>query len=277
MPNIAYWHPQVVHFVVALLFIGVLLRLASLAGRWTFTGPAAATLILLGTAAAVVAVKSGTDAHGPVERIPGARSAVTEHEDAGEWTRDIFLVVAALEIAALAVGARPVRRWVLAASGVLGLAGLAAVYRTAEFGGALVYKYAGGVGTRYGDSTDVQRLLLAGLYQQAMQDRAAKRPEAAAQTLAELAQRFPGDPAVQLLRAESQVLDLKDGKAALATLGQVGVPPDNPLLRSRYGFIKADAYVAAGFTDSARSTLEALSQAFPNNQRIKQRLEQLKP
>ncbi len=277
MPNIAYWHPQVVHFVVALLCVGVLLRLASLAGRWTFTGPAAATLILLGAAAAAVAVKSGTDAHGPVERIPGARTAVTDHEELGERTRNIFLVVGALEIAALALGTRSARRWVLVASGVLGLGGLAVLYQAAEHGGELVYKYAGGVGTRYGDSTDVRRLLLAGLYQQAMQHRTAKQPEAAAQTLAELAQRFPGDPAVQLLRAESQVLDLKDGKAALATLAQVSVPADNAALRTRLGYIEADAYLAAGFADSARSTLEALSQAFPNNQRIKQRLEQLKP
>ncbi len=276
MPNIAYWHPQVVHFVVALLMVGVLLRLVSLAGRWSFTGPAAATLILLGTAAAVVAVKSGTDAHGPVERIPGARNAVTEHEELGERTRNIFLVVVALEIAALALGTRPARRWVLVASGLVGLGGLAVLYEAAEHGGELVYKYAGGVGTRYKDSTDVQRLLVAGFYQQAMQDRAAKRPEAAAQSLTELAQRFPGDPAIQLLRAESQVLDLRDGKAALATLAQLSVSPDNAPLRTRYGYIKADAYLAAGFPDSARATLEALSQTFPNNPRIKQRMEQLK-
>jgi uncharacterized membrane protein len=275
MPNIAYFHPQIVHFVVALLFVGVLLRLASLANKWAFTGPAAATLLLLGTAAAVAAVRSGSDAHGPVERIPGARSAVTEHEDAGEWARDVFLVVAALEIAALALGTRPVRRWVLAASGVVGLVGLGTVYRASELGGQLVYKYAGGVGTRYGDSTDVQRLLLAGLYQQAMQERAAKRPEAAAQTLELMTQRFPGDPNVQLLHAESQLLDLKDAKAALTTLAQITVPQDNRALTSRMAFLKADAYAAAGFKDSARVTLETLSQAFPNNPRIKQRLQQL--
>jgi uncharacterized membrane protein len=275
MPNIAYFHPQIVHFVVALLFLGVLLRLVSLANKWAFTGPAAATLILLGTAAAVLAAKSGTDAHGPVERIPGARNAVTEHEDAGEWARDVFLAVAALEIAGLALGTRPARRWVLAASGVVGLAGLTVVYRASELGGQLVYKYAGGVGTRYGDSTDVQRLLLAGLYQQAMQDRAAKRPDAAAQTVELINQRFPGDPNAQLLRAESQVLDLKDGKAALATLAQITVPPDNRVLGTRMAMLKADAYLAAGFKDSARVTLEALSRAFPNNPRIKQRLQQL--
>lgn len=277
LPNIASWHPQVVHFVVALLFVGVLLRLVALTGQWTFTGPAAATLIFLGTAAAVVAVKSGTDAHGPVERIPGARDAVVEHEELGERTRNLFLLVAALEIAALALGTRPARRWVLGASGVVGLGGLLVLTEAAEHGGELVYKYAGNVGLRYGDSTDVQRLLLAGLYQQAMQDRAAKRPEAAAQSLEQLALRFPSDPAIQLLRAESQVLDLKDGKAALTALAGVSVPPDNPQLRTRYGLIQADAFVAAGFPDSARTTLEALSEAFPTNQRIKQRLEQLKP
>lgn len=276
MPNIAYFHPQIVHFVVALLFIGVLLRLFSLANRWAFTGPAAATLIFIGTAAAALAVHSGLDAHGPVERIPGARAAVTEHEEAGNWARNVFFVVAALEIAALALGNRPARRWVLVASGVVGLAGLGAVYKASELGGQLVYKYAGGVGTRYGDSTDVQRLLLAGLYQQAMQDRAAKRPGAAAQTLELMTQRFPADPNVQLLRAESQLLDLKDGKAALATLAQIPVPSDNRPLSTRIAFLKADAYAAAGFKDSARVTLEALSHAFPDNPRIRQRLEQLR-
>jgi uncharacterized membrane protein len=99
IPNIAYWHPPIAHFVVALLIVGVILRLISLSGRLAFTGPAAALLLLAGTGAAVVAVQSGTDAHGPVERIPGVRNAVAVHEDAGHDTRNVFLVVAALELA----------------------------------------------------------------------------------------------------------------------------------------------------------------------------------
>ncbi len=279
LPNIGYWHPQLVHFVVALLVVGVAARVVSLVlrgQRWGFIGPAAAALIWLGTVASVLAVKSGTDAHGPVERIPGARDAVVEHEELGERVRNVFLVVAALELGALALGSRPARRWVLVGSGVIGLGGLAVLYEAAEHGGELVYKYAGGVGIRYGDSTDVGRLLVAGLYQQAMHDRAAKRPEAAAQWFELLASRFPENPAIQLLRAESLVLDRKDGKGALAVLAQVTLPQDNPLLVSRRELIKADAYLAAGWADSALATLEALSAKFPNNQRIKQRLEQLK-
>src|SRR6266496_2878204 len=111
MPNLAFYHPQIVHFVLALLGAGVLLRWIALTGKWPWTSPAAAALLLAGTLAAVAAVQSGTDAHGPVERIPGVRGAVVEHEEWGERTRNVFLVVGALEILALAFATRPWRRW----------------------------------------------------------------------------------------------------------------------------------------------------------------------
>ena len=95
--SLAALHPQIVHFVIALLFVGVLFRCVSLTGRVPFAGPAARVLLLVGTGAAVLAVQSGTAAHGPVERVPGARAAVMEHEEWGERTRNIFLVVAALK------------------------------------------------------------------------------------------------------------------------------------------------------------------------------------
>ena len=275
LPNLAFWHPQIVHFVIALLIVGVLLRLISLTGRFPFTGPAAATLLLLGTAAAVVAVQSGTDAHGAVERIPGARAAVNEHEDAGHDTRNVFLAVAALELVALGLGQRPARRWVLVASGVVGLAGMWPLYRAGKLGGDLVFKYAGGVGTYYGDTTDIQHLVLAGLYQEAVTERAAHHPDAAAAAFEQLAAKYPADPNIQLLHAQSLVVDKHDGRAALAALAQIQIPADNRFFRFQYDYTKADAYVAAGVVDSARATLEALSQAFPNNPRIKQRLEQL--
>ena len=76
MPNLAYFHPQVVHFVVVLLIVGVLMRIVSLTGRLRFSDHAAVAALLFGTIAAVLAVRSGTDAHGPVERIPGTRNSV---------------------------------------------------------------------------------------------------------------------------------------------------------------------------------------------------------
>lgn len=276
--SLASLHPQVVHFVIALLFAGVLLRCVSLTGRWAFTDHAAAAALLAGTVAAVLAVQSGTAAHGPVERIPGARAAVEDHQEWGETTRDVFLGVAVLEIAALALAhtthAR-LRKIALAASAVAGLGGGYALYGTAERGGTLVYGYAGGVGTRSGDPADVGRLLVAGLYQQAMLDRAQESSADAAALIDQLARRYPEDTAVRLLAIESLIVDRKDGKGALAALDRFPPPPAGRFVRFRLGLLRADACVAAGLPDSAKRVLETMAREFGDNRTIAGRLAKL--
>jgi len=274
--SLAALHPQVVHFVIALLFVGVLLRCVSLTGRVSFTGPAAAVLLLLGTGAAVLAVQSGTAAHGPVERVPGARAAVTQHEEWGERTRNIFLVVAALEIAALVPAVSRWRKGVLAASALVGLGGAVSLYEAADLGGDLVYAYAGGVGIRSGDPADVGRLLVAGLYHEAMLERTAGKPTDAAQLIGQLAQRYPDDTSVRLLVVESLLVDKHDGKAALAALQWFPAAPDSRFLRFRVGLLRADALAATGMPDSAKAQLQAMAREFSNNRAIEDRLGKLK-
>ena len=278
MPNIGEYHPSIVHFAVALLVVGVIFRWLSLTGRAAFAGPAAATLLLAGTVAAVAAVHSGLDAHGPVERIPGARQAVVDHEEAGIWARNVFLVIAALELVALGARRRylNVARGALWGSAVVGIFGVAALVKAASRGGDLVYSYAGGVGIRSGDTADVSRLYLAGLYQAAQQARTRHDSAGAAQLFAELQHRFPDDTTVRLLAIESLVRDRNDGRAALSALSRVSVRPDDRRLRLRVGFLKADAYLAVGKVDSARTTLEQLQRDFPDmQQRIESRLQSL--
>jgi len=274
--SLAALHPQVVHFVIALLFVGVLLRCVSLTGRVPFTGPAAAVLLLLGTGAAVLAVQSGTAAHGPVERVPGARAAVTQHEEWGERTRNIFLVVAALEIAALVPAVSRWRKGVLAASALVGLGGAVSLYEAADLGGDLVYAYAGGVGIRSGDPADVGRLLVAGLYHEAMLERKAGKPTDAAQLIGQLAQRYPDDTSVRLLVVESLLVDKHDAKGALAALQWFPAAPDSRFLRFRVGLLRADALAAAGAPDSARLVLQGMSAEFSNNGAIRDRLAKLR-
>jgi hypothetical protein len=232
-------------------------------------------LLLAGTLAAVLAVESGEDAHGPVERVPGARPAVEEHEQAGEWARNIFLAVAALELAALALGQRPQRKWVLVASGVVGLAGLGAVYKAAERGGDLVYAYAGGVGIRSGDPADVTRLLTAGLYHQIAADRAAGRHDAAARLVDELVRRRPDDPAMRFLAIESLIQDRNDGPGALAALRALAVAADDRRGALQRDLLTADAYVVAGLPDSARAVLRALAERLPESRAVRERMERL--
>lgn len=279
MPNIAVYHPIIVHFAIVLLILGVVFRWVSLTGRAPFTGPAAATLLLLGVVAAYLAVHSGLDAHGPVERMPGARQAVQDHEEAGEWARNVFLVVGLLEIVALAARRKSINtaRVALWGSAVVGIAGIAAIIKASNRGGDLVYNYAGGVGIRSGDTADVTRLYLAGLYQEAQQARTQKDSARAAALFSDMARQFPNDTNVRLLVAESQLRDRHDPRGALATLGRLAVPPGNRFLASRVAYLKADAYVAAGKPDSARATLEALATAFPElAERIKGRIAQIK-
>lgn len=273
MPSIGYFHPQIVHFVVALLFAGVLARWVSLTGKLPWIGPGATALLLAGTLAAVAAVRSGDDAHGPVERVPGARPAVIAHEEWGKRARNLFLAVVGLEIGALALGGRPAaRRGLLVASAVAGAVACGALFEAAQRGGDLVYGHAGGVGIRSGDPEDVSRLLAAGLYQQAQQDRAAGRFTDAARLTDELARRRPDDPEVRLLSVQSLIEDSKDGRAALAALDAMSLPDTVSRLVVRAGLLRADAYAALGLADSARLTIQAIAARFPESRAVRARL-----
>lgn len=276
MPDIAAFHPQIVHFVVGTLIVGVIFRWISLTGKAAFTRPAAATLLIAGAAAAIAAAESGSQAHERAQRMPGVRAAVQAHEDAGEWARDVFLVVAGLEIVGLFLTKRDRwRRYAEIASAVVGLAGIGALYKAADRGGNLVYSYAGGVGLRTGNPEDVGRLLNAGLFNQAMLARSEHRSAEADSLIAELARRNPASVEVQLLAAQSLMADRKDARAALAALDRIVVPDSQAFLRMRIAFAKVDVYTAAGMKDSARAVLTRLVAQNPNNQRLKQRLARL--
>jgi uncharacterized membrane protein len=272
MPDLGSLHPIVVHFAIALLFAGAALRWISLTGRAAFASPAATALILAGTAAAVLAARSGTAAHGPVERIPGVVDAVVAHEDWGKRAQNAFLFVAVAELAVLVLARRGKARPAAIASSVLCVPALFCLYEASEHGGELVYSYAGGPGLRTGDPADVARLLVAGAYNQAQVDRKGGRTAEAGALIAAVAARFPSDPHVQVMAAESALLDRKQPDGALEILGRTAVPQADTRLRVRHGLLTADAQEAAGRPGDARATLQQLASAFPENGRIKQRL-----
>ncbi len=276
MPDIGVFHPQIVHFVVALGLLGVAFRWVSITGKFEWTGPAATTLLLLAAAASVAAVQSGVDAHGVAERIPGAGDAVHEHEELGEMVRNLLLVVALLEVAALVLRQRVAQaKWLRVASGLVGLVACFYIYEAGEHGGEVVYSYAGGVGTRSGDPADVERLLVAGLYHQARTRRAAGDSAEAARLTEELARQRPGDFGIQLLLIESTLRDRKDPARALEALAQITLPPDDSRAALRVGLLRSEAYVAAGQVESARAVLAALAEQFPDSRWVKEAVAKL--
>ena len=103
------------------------------------------------------------------------------------------------------------------------------------------------------------------------------RPGRAAMLFTELERQFPNDTSVKLLAIESQLRDKRDSRAALTALSRINARSDDRRLQMRIGFLKADAYVAAGKPDSARVVLEQLATAFPDmQQRIEDRIAQIK-
>ena len=270
------FHPQIVHFAIALLLVGVGFRALSLLtrDRIAFLGPMAATLLMLGTVAAVLAAMTGDAAHAPVEAMPGLRPIVTDHEQWGEWTRNIFLVVFLIELTAIVWRNAAVIRYALIASAVTGAVGLFALYEAAEHGGDIVYGYAGGIGTRSGNPEDVSHLFRAGLYQQALADRSAGRLQEAGRLMDQAAARFPDDIEIKLAQAESILLDRKDPGGAIGALQSIRPPADNRPLRVRHAMLTADALVAAGQRDGAIAVLQQILTEAPSP-RVQQKLNEI--
>ena len=274
MPNIGYMHPYVVHIVVGFVIAGCLLRILSLTGKWSWMNQAAATALILGSIAAFFAWRSGVDALGPAERVPGARTAVIEHEEWGERSRNLFLLIAGVEVLGLAVASR--RRWFHMASAALGVYGLFAIYETAEHGGELVYSYAGGVGLRTGETEDVGRLLIAGLYHQAMVDRREGRREAAGRLFTEMKQRWPDDAEVRMLAAESRLRDTGDAGGALMDVDALLPAVQDARIKRNATLLRAYAFLALEQKDSARAVVERLATENPTNARYRTLLDSLK-
>jgi uncharacterized membrane protein len=271
MPNIGQYHPQIVHFIVALGIVGVLFRIISLVWRRSWLSPAATTLIVFAAAATVAGVRSGTDAHGVAERIPGAREAVIEHEDWGKRTRNALLILAGIEILTLALSSKKAGRPLQFVAALGGIGAVAVIYEAAEHGGDLVYEYAGGIGTRSGNPEDITNLLVAGLYHSARTARDSGKAELAARLVEELARTRPADTTVWMMAAESKLRDLKDPAAALAALDLIQVP-GNSRFDTRHGMLKAEAHVALGHADSAKAILQGVVQRHPNSQVAKDAL-----
>ena len=274
--TLAALHPQVAHFTIALAIIGALFRVISLLGRPAWVSPAATTLLLLAALSAFVSNQSGDAAHGPVERMPGARPAVQEHEEWGHRTQIGLFALAVIEIVGLAMLKSPKVKMVNGVAAIVSLICVGLVYETGEHGGQIVYGYAGGVGIRSGDPADVERLLLAGLYNGAQAERKAGRAQEAAKLMALAGERHPSDAEVQLAAAESLLLDRKDAPGAIEKLRAIQPPHENRSLRIRHGLLTADALEASGQKDGAAAVVQALLTEYPDVARLRQRLETLK-
>lgn len=154
LPSIPAWtelHPAVVHFPVALLPVGwLLVLLGAFRGRAAAGLRVAAALVLtIGAAGAVLAVATGEAAADRQRALtPGAAAVLEQHEELGEATRNVFVALAALYVAGLAVSRlsrtappRGVAAGLHAVYLVVFLAAIAVLLQTAALGGELVHRW----------------------------------------------------------------------------------------------------------------------------------------
>lgn len=294
MPFIGPYHPQIVHFVIVPLILGLPIYVLGLVlKRPRYFWPMASILLVVGTVSAWLAVESGGEAHELAESIPGAAQAVRTHEELGHETSDIFTGILIVELLAIATAWRTgqlgggegrekstsalrhaptVLRVVVAASWVWGAW---VVYETGEHGGDVVYSYAGGVGMRTGKPQDVGHLLMAGLYNESNLERRDGDHAGAAGLVDVMVAQFPDDPEVKMLKVESLIVDMKDGRGALDLLATIPSSSNNLRTRIRRALYQSDAYALLSMPDSARAALKSLPERFQQSRMVKDRLEKL--
>jgi uncharacterized membrane protein len=122
--SIVHVHLVLLHFPIALLIVGALLRLASLGGGDGFR-VAARTCLILGGLAAVGTAFTGQAAEEVVEHaLPAAEETLEAHEEVGMWAAYLAAAVVLAELVTVRVRRGPLA-W-LAAVLALATAGLTA-------------------------------------------------------------------------------------------------------------------------------------------------------
>lgn len=143
MIDLTHVHPMIVHFPIALLFVGFLADATGLILKKDFFSRAGFYLLILGTLGVVAAYLSGNYAGEGVTEAGTLKQALETHENAATLTLWLMVGAALVRIAMVVlkkyVG---IYRWVAFFIFFLGVLSIA---KTGFYGGELVYKHAAGV------------------------------------------------------------------------------------------------------------------------------------
>ncbi len=145
-PNL---HPLVIHFPIALLTLAVAADVAGLFWRKNKRfHPFCLILYVVGALSAIVAYLTGESALETLVPSGAAESAITRHSDMAEWTVWFFGIYTVIRVILHRTGA--VRNMAVRLPTVLvGVAGFALLFMTAERGARLVFEH--GLGVRAAD------------------------------------------------------------------------------------------------------------------------------
>jgi uncharacterized membrane protein len=136
-------HPQAVHFPIALLFLAPVCELIGFFWQRDFFSKMSLFLLLAGTAGLGIAVLTGQNDATALTSLSGIQEILHEHERLALFSLYYYTVLSILKIALtyLKIDHFPWRILVLAGM----LVGSFFIYRTALYGGKMVYQWGAGV------------------------------------------------------------------------------------------------------------------------------------
>jgi uncharacterized membrane protein len=140
-------HPAIVHFPIALIFLGALFSTLTIFTRRGALPQFAAVTLILAAGAAQIAINTGDDeADILLKRMPEAKPLLLVHAEWGERVRNIAVFAAISAVVALAFyRVTRIRRVMAFITTVLAGAACYCVFQTVEDGGSMVYHHGVGV------------------------------------------------------------------------------------------------------------------------------------
>jgi uncharacterized membrane protein len=139
-------HPAIVHFPIALIFLGTLISILTIFTRRGALPQLAAVILILAAGGAQLAVNTGGDqADDVIQRMPDSKPLIRVHAEWGERVRNAAVIAAISAVVALAFYRLARMRRILAfITTVIASAACYCVFEAGEYGGAMVYHH--GVG-----------------------------------------------------------------------------------------------------------------------------------
>jgi uncharacterized membrane protein len=140
-------HPAIVHFPIALIFLGAFLSTLTIFTRRGALPQFAAVTLILAAAAAQAAISTGGDqADAVLKRMPEAKPLILVHAEWGEWVRNVSVIAAVSAVLALGFyRVANIRRILAFITTLIAGAACYCVFEAAEHGAAMVYHHGVGV------------------------------------------------------------------------------------------------------------------------------------
>jgi uncharacterized membrane protein len=147
MEFLSQLHPKIVHYPIALFVIYALLEFIGVLFKKDFFSKSAHLVLLLGTIGAIAAVLTGNSAVDTVQKLNKIRmvipvEAINGHMDYANFT--LWYFAGLLVLRTFVVLKKSFSTGIKYSFLILALIGVFFIYKTAELGGNLVYKYGAG-------------------------------------------------------------------------------------------------------------------------------------